>query len=85
MKKFIIIAIIALTAGSITSCTKENVKPSKTVTADKTDTGSGDLTSGGLTTNDKTDTGSGDGAGGGLTVSDKTDTGSGDLTSGGNQ
>jgi len=59
MKKFIIIALIVLTAGSISSCSKENVKPTKTVTADKTDTGSGDLAGGGSLT------GSGDGTSGG--------------------
>jgi len=43
MKKLIIIAIVIFTAGSISSCTKESVKPAaKTITADKTETGSGD-------------------------------------------
>jgi len=59
MKKIIIIALVVLTAGSISSCTKENVKPAKSITADKTETGSGDLAGGGSTT------GSGDGTSGG--------------------
>jgi len=46
MKKLIIIAIVIFTAGSISSCTKDNVKPAKTVTADKTETGSGDFAGG---------------------------------------
>jgi len=59
MKKIIIVAFAILTTGMVSSCTKESVKPTKTITADKTETGSGDLAGGGSTT------GSGDGTSGG--------------------
>jgi len=47
MKKIIIIAIAALTTGLVSSCTKDNsVKPAtvkaQSVSADKSDVGSGD-------------------------------------------
>jgi len=55
MKKIIIIAFAILTTGLVSSCTKDNsVKPasvkSQTVTADKTDMGSGDFTGDGTGT-----------------------------------
>jgi len=59
MKKIMIVAFAILTTGMVSSCTKENVKPTKTITADKTDTGSGDLAGGGSLT------GTGDGTSGG--------------------
>ena len=55
MKKIIIIAFAILTTGMVSSCTKDNsvkpasVKAQKTVVADKSDMGSGDLTSDGST------------------------------------
>jgi hypothetical protein len=47
MKKIIIIAFAILTTGLVSSCTKDNVKPSSvtahtTTLADKSDMGSGD-------------------------------------------
>ncbi len=46
MKKIIIVALVVLTSGVVSSCTKDNsVKPSSTqknVVADKTDVGQGD-------------------------------------------
>jgi len=52
MKKIIIIAFAILTTGLVSSCTKDNsvkpasVKAQKSVVADKSDMGSGDLTGG---------------------------------------